>query len=572
MSKKFSYSDYAKLTLPKRYDFFDSEVSGVIQNMNPKDLNNFFKTIILDNTENSYIRRSAQKIFIDCIFLNKLKSRHALNLLIDEWIDTNEVFLEVQRIKDLYFFYNDSTDDVEEIIVSYIDNEELEIASEAYLVLGLLYMQNGLTSKENIDVINNLIKSEDYLSEANQLIENRIDAEYYQIVVRIIIDIINRRHDNLDTYLDKLGLILYKKQIYSFDDKTSIFFISFYRIISSLTEIGKGKPDNWLDYREGFDKLHYYYSEIKNQEIKNRLSESTISLAFSKVIKQNFVEPYFVRNFNSQISKIDTYLSEVKKGSNLYDFLSYIKEVSINQNRKKKEDRKLIENRISKSFPYRSKSTIDSVLENKDIENPDDLLNIYEELKKPSRSDFLTRLVSACISLQGNIVYRFTEKSKNAKINEDDRNKYIAELLNSSGEFIALDQTMWSTSPEKKSSGEIDIMVKDKNGLLFTIIEALILDSVKSDYTIEHIDKVFLYDSTGCEDLFILVYFNNKNFGSFWNKYVNFISNHNYQYKFKSVDKINDFRFSEIRIVKAKHLRNNKTVYLYHIGINLYSP
>ena len=561
MDKPNSYMDYTNFSISEKFDFFDIEISNVVQTMEKRRLNKFLKNIILDSSENSHIRKSAQKVFIECVFLNKLKPRQALNLLIDDWIEPSELFLEIQRIKDLYFLYDIEPNEIENIFVEYTNNEEYELASEAYLNLGLINMQKGLMGKEQSSIYDYLNISEDHLQEANQLIENRVDAQYYQIVVSVIKDLVSRNTGNLKRSLNNLASILYRKKIYSFDYKENVFELGFYRILSSISKMVEDNPKKWLDYPKEFSKLHTQYSEIKNQQIKNRLNESAVSVAFSNVIGKEFLEPYFSLNFNSEISKIETHLQDQEEGSELYNFLVHVKTLAEDNHLKKKIETISIKQQLRNSFPNRNETAIDNALKKCKFNNSMDLLNVFEELRSPSTQKFIDKLIVACVKLQGNRIYR-------GDFSEDDRNTYISDLLDGD-DYRTKDQTRWSKSAVGKSAGEIDILVKDNKSLPFTIIEALNLKSVLKSYIITHIDKTFKYDTTGFEYNFIIAYVNIKNFGSFWKNYVKFISSHIYLYKFLSVQEITAYNYADIRVAKAKHIRNGKEIYLYHIAVNL---
>ena len=561
MDKPNSYMDYINFSISEKFDFFDIGISNVVQLMEERKLNKFLKNIILDSSENSHIRKSAQKVFIECVFLNKLKSRQALNLLIDDWFETSEVFLEAQRIKDLYFFYDKEPNEIENIFINYSNNEEHELASEAYLNLGLINMQKGLLCKEQSKIYDYLNRSEDYLHQANRLIENRVDAQYYQIIVSVIKDLVSRNTGNLKRSLDNLASILYQKKIYSFDYKENAFELGFYRVLSSISKMIEDNPKQWLDYPKEFSKLHTQYSEIKNQQIKDRLNESVVTVAFSNMIRKEFLEPYFSLNFNSEISKIDTYLQDQKDGSELYNFLVHVKTLAEDTHLKKKIETTSIKQQLRNSFPNRSETAIENALKKRKSNTSLDLLNVFEELRNPSIEKFIDELVLACVKLQGNRLYR-------GDFSEDDRNTYISDLLDGDN-YRTKDQTRWSKSAAGKSAGEIDILVKDNKSLPFTILEALNLKSVLKGYIIIHIDKTFKYDTTGFEHNFIIAYVNVKNFGVFWKKYIQFISTHTYQYKFVSIKEIMDYNYADIRIAKAEHIRNGKRIYLHHIAINL---
>jgi hypothetical protein len=579
VSNSTLYIDYKKFSLSEKIDFFDEEVGNEIKSMEHKELNSFLSQIILDNSENAYVRKSAQKIFVECVFINKIKPRQALTLLVDNWNNETEIFLEIQRIKDLYFFYDEEPEEIEQIFSSYKNNDELEIASEALLNLGLINMQKGFVAKNQKDMSELLLKSTDYLTQANRIIENRIDAQFYLVVVSTINDLIKGVKEDLKRQLNNLARLLYTKEAYSFSFQINSFDLGFYRILSSLCLIQQEQPTKWLDYKHEFTKLHTQYAEIKNQQIKNRLNESIVSSAFIEMIDEKVIEPYFSLNFTSQLSKIDVYLGNQNIGSDLHHFLTNIKTLIENKNNKKKVKFERMQQRFVDIFPNRNPNAIKKEIENIDSENSLEVLNLVAELKTPSIQEFIDVLMLSSIKLQGNKIYHSSpKKSKDDKEEktieeeaqlENTRNTCISNLLDSEN-YSTKDQTLWSKSHEGKSAGEIDIMVKNNKGIPFTIIEALNLSYLDKNYTVKHIDKVFTYDTTGFEHNFILVYSSAKKFGEFWDRYMRFISNHNYQYKFLSVEEVQDYHNTDIRIIKAKHIRNGKEVYLYHLGINLY--
>lgn len=115
---------------------------------------------------------------------------------------------------------------------------------------------------------------------------------------------------------------------------------------------------------------------------------------------------------------------------------------------------------------------------------------------------------------------------------------------------------------------EIDIFVRESDGTPFTIIEALIINSLDQAYIKLHIDKLFRYDTSGLEQNFILIYSEAKNFQGLWEKYVEFIKNYTYEYQFIDFGVVNN-KFTELKIGITSHLRNGKKVFLYHFMLNL---
>lgn len=215
---------------------------------------------------------------------------------------------------------------------------------------------------------------------------------------------------------------------------------------------------------------------------------------------------------------------------------------------------------FKKLFPTRNPVIIEQLVN--EIDKPSDYLKAIETLINKSNSELVDSLIFASAKMQGDKKYWANNSDEN------ERNKYLANLVEAKG-FSIKDQTQWSTSNEGKKSGEIDIFITEKDGSPKSIIEALILDSLKTNYLIIHLDKLFRYDTTGLENNYIIIYSTAKDFAKLWNKYKAFISKHVYNYKFIDFEEINDYNFTDIKIGVAKHLRNRKKIKLYHIMINL---
>ncbi len=98
-----------------------------------------------------------------------------------------------------------------------------------------------------------------------------------------------------------------------------------------------------------------------------------------------------------------------------------------------------------------------------------------------SQEAFVKNLVLACFNLQARKHY--------SDANEDERNDYIGDILGAIG-YTIKDQTRRGSSSSGKDSGELDIFVS-KDGLPFTVIEAMNLDSLSTSNINKHLDKIF---------------------------------------------------------------------------------
>ncbi|MEK4234826.1 hypothetical protein [Paenibacillus sp. FSL H7-0714] len=179
-----------------------------------------------------------------------------------------------------------------------------------------------------------------------------------------------------------------------------------------------------------------------------------------------------------------------------------------------------------------------------------------------SQESFVKNLVLACSNLQARKHY--------SDANEDERNDYIGDILGAIG-YTIKDQTRRGSSSSGKDSGELDIFVS-KDGLPFTVIEAMNLDSLNTSNINKHLDKIFSYDTSGNKFNVCLSYVKIADFNSFWERYSAHVRNHSYTAPLLSSDtSIDDeYRYSELRIMKTNHSRSGRAVSLYHICVRIH--
>lgn len=196
------------------------------------------------------------------------------------------------------------------------------------------------------------------------------------------------------------------------------------------------------------------------------------------------------------------------------------------------------------------------------LKNSDKALSMNFTKDLGSQEAFVKNLVLACFNLQARKHY--------SNANEDDRNDYIGDILGAIG-YTVKDQTRRGSSSTGKDSGELDIFVS-KDGLPFTVIEAMNLDSLSTSYINKHLDKIFLYDTSGNKFNVCLSYVKITDFDSFWEKYSAYVANYSYTAPLLSSDtSIDDeYGYSELRIMKTYHSRSGRTVSLYHICVRIH--
>lgn len=171
----------------------------------------------------------------------------------------------------------------------------------------------------------------------------------------------------------------------------------------------------------------------------------------------------------------------------------------------------------------------------------------------------------------------------------EDENKYntvLCGFLNqrfSSKGWCVNDQSLGGSSNSKSTTNRAgiafrDLIISNEKNHHISSIECFRLKYVptqnESDSEIkEHLIKIFRNEPIGLSPLFILVYCETKSFGKTWKKYLNYIDKIDFtNYKLIEFEKniqLNPER-ANVKIAKAKHIRETNEINVYHIFINMY--
>lgn len=176
-----------------------------------------------------------------------------------------------------------------------------------------------------------------------------------------------------------------------------------------------------------------------------------------------------------------------------------------------------------------------------------------------------------------NVAVKMLERKYSQQL-ENLHNDVLTDFLRQKGYQVA-DQTRSGRS--KLGVGEIDLMIRKKDGTPFSIIETFRLKSCgKANKTVaEHLDKLLHnYDTAGHERNFVIVYAEAKKFEQLWGNYKNYISEINGKPAFRAEYPLIKFEEkseisnkSSIKTGLATHRREGTVVEVYHVFINMFA-
>ncbi|EKZ5661023.1 hypothetical protein REX01_000133 [Klebsiella aerogenes] len=115
-------------------------------------------------------------------------------------------------------------------------------------------------------------------------------------------------------------------------------------------------------------------------------------------------------------------------------------------------------------------------------------------------------------------------RTSNKGLSEDDINDQLRNMLLCM-KYQVKDQTREGRSASGKGAGELDLIIED-DGELFSIIEAMKLNSVKAEYINEHYKKLLTnYNPLQITKTILLTYYTGSRFDDWWEGYTTHISN-----------------------------------------------
>jgi internalin A len=178
---------------------------------------------------------------------------------------------------------------------------------------------------------------------------------------------------------------------------------------------------------------------------------------------------------------------------------------------------------------------------------------------KPFQEDLLQTIINIAYHLQG--------IAKAMSPEEDSRTTFFASLLQGK-DIIVKDQPRFGRSATGRSMGRPDIKIENSKGKTMAIIEAFNLKGFHKNIIDEHLERLFKYDPGGLEKNFIIVYSDANDFSGLWKRYLGNIR----KIKFKFIlTEITEEKtgYAEIKLAKAKHMREGVEVSIYHLFINM---
>ena len=302
-------------------DNFYQEIN--IQDETATDLTKLLSTAI-EYCNNNYVKRTAFKILCELTLIAKIHNKFTTLSHLHDFLSNSDSSLQVVALKYMPHFPEALTAISEENLKVLSDNEDGEVASQAFLCLGLLKLTYCILDVDSAKLLVNLSKAKSYFQAANQAVENRVDAQFYILFIEWIQSMLTDDVQAITKVFEKIEKNLQARSFYEFEEKgleLEFLIFQFIRQLKSCFEIASTSQE-WLEIQQQVEALFNIHKEtekIRNIHSFNKALSDQIFEATFKNIEVHTYKVHLVTE-KKRLFSLKTYAVD----SQLKQFIEYL--------------------------------------------------------------------------------------------------------------------------------------------------------------------------------------------------------------------------------------------------------
>lgn len=348
METLLNYREFKRLEADEKVDFLETFIEKYsCYEYNVTELKQLLQNIVAGE-ENFFLQQLALEIYSALVLRNVLSGQAFIGTLVEDVARDASPFLQITRIRLLFLHYDKSQEafKVFELLTQHLD---ADVASESLYRKGLLLFLE-VPQVDAIKFINKLQQSLQILRQADNVVENRIDARYYAGVCELLLAILANQHDNSDLLLDNCLRNLWNLKLHSsydidFELETRIGFA-----LNLIIDIARkmNKQSFWVDFKSDLNEVFGLHHQLINLEINKEVVDMSLFGQFKKQVTLTIVSPLYQNNLTAASSRLQMLLS-MELEPEFRDFLTEIND-SLDSKISKKKDPTRIVAQLSRQF------------------------------------------------------------------------------------------------------------------------------------------------------------------------------------------------------------------------------
>lgn len=259
-----------------------------VENEDCSSILDFLKEII-NTSENTYIKRTACKIICELTAVNIIKNRYSSLGVLFDFLSSNTNELIDIALKQLPFFIELLTSEIEHKVINLTDHDNGDISSQAYLFLGIKTFFFSTSKNDFPNFISTISEAEKYFLAAENVMENRNDAQFYIMLIQLTKALLSNDQEGVTTTVTELYENLQLRALYDFDATGLEFEYLIFQMFESLNGKYKivSRSQEWLDVRQETQMILEASLEIEKLKLHNskftNITKKIVEESISKI-------------------------------------------------------------------------------------------------------------------------------------------------------------------------------------------------------------------------------------------------------------------------------------------------
>ena len=297
MTFPLDYASYSAQHPAEQLDWFDKLAwESIAQPTHEKSIRRFLENVY-ETDESTYTKLKAIEWYSELTLGRVIPMRAASTFLFD--VDNPETFIQLAKLKYLFLLFGDESD-VYDVLVTASDNEDVEIASEAYYRRGLLHLLYRAGQSDELGFLREIEQARNLFNQAVDNIQNRVDALFFSLVTQCIEELLAVEQEAYQATFKALDSLLRERIIWSRKRTGDLLEWHIYRSLCSMRAVAEhtSRPSRWLEWRDSFSLLAKYANDAVALQSLSRQLQKTYE-QFTSTLVPFLLEEYYVNNLSA---------------------------------------------------------------------------------------------------------------------------------------------------------------------------------------------------------------------------------------------------------------------------------
>ena len=331
-----TYIWFQSLSLDEKIDWLDFiHIQDLSSRYSSHDIKRFYRQIF-DNETNVYIKRKSLEHISELTLIGAIRADFTKDFLLEDVFLTDDSFVASAKLKYLYLLFGDDPDVYREIENS-LSVEDNEVASEGLFRKGLIHLFYRSGQSDDANFLREVDFAKEAFSLATSKLENRIDAQFFNLVTRFLIAVLNRQVEIANNLFNELTAILWQRQVWGWKQNKDLYEWHIHRGLENLNAITLrvSSERQWINYKKELTQMMKRFSDMTAIDTISKQFVNSYEVFLSSP-SNLILDSYYRQNLSASQLRIDSVLSELDNSeTELQEFLISIKSRLQGQNVKK---------------------------------------------------------------------------------------------------------------------------------------------------------------------------------------------------------------------------------------------